>query len=219
MEIQRQLIESNEGNLPSVIITPANPVGAAVIVHGYGGSKEEQLGLAWRIAEAGIVACAIDLRGHGQNTLLLDEKVVLDVESALRYCRRFGKVVAMGHSLGGRLSLVSNADYAVGISPALSTVFGKQTREDMKNLRKYKVRDSDSGDFLAVFRNIPVWESRQEKPALIIYGSRDMPEIVAACDEIKDIPVLKIEEALHGDIFLNEVTYEKITIQLQQWFQ
>lgn len=219
MEIQRQLIESNGVNLPGVVITPANPAGAAVIVHGYGGSKEELLGLTWRIAEAGLAACAIDLRGHGQNPLLLDENVVLDFESAISYCRRFGKVVAIGHSLGGRLSLISKADYAIGISPALNTVFGKQTRDDMKNVRKYKVRDSGLGDFLGVFKNIPLWEARQDRPALIIYGERDMPEIIAACDEIKDVPVFKVEEALHGDIFLNETTYERITVQLQQWFK
>jgi dienelactone hydrolase len=46
-----------------VLIQPADPRGAAVIVHGgYGGNKEEQLGLGWRVAEAGLVAYVIDLR-------------------------------------------------------------------------------------------------------------------------------------------------------------
>ena len=203
------------------MMVPSNSVGAAVIIHGYGGCKEEQLGLAWRIAEEGLVTCTIDLRGHGQNTLPLDEKFFLDVEAAIKYCRHFGKVVTIGHSLGGRLSLVSDADYAIGISTALGLVFGNQTREILKNLRKYKVRDFDSEDFLEVFRLITVWESVKDKPTLIIYGSRDVPEIISACDKISgtEVPVLKIAEALHSDIYLNEATYEKIAMQLQHWFK
>lgn len=88
-----------------------------------------------------------------------------------------------------------------------------------KNLRKYKVRDCDSEDFLEVFRGIPVWKASQDRPAIIIYGSRDMPEIITVCDAVKDVPVIKIEQALHGDIIINEATYEKIACQLQQWFR
>lgn len=36
------------------MIEPAAPKGAAVVIHGYGGCKEEQLGMAWRIAEKGL---------------------------------------------------------------------------------------------------------------------------------------------------------------------
>lgn len=219
MKTQRLFIRDQKVRIPGISIIPSKPVGAAVIVHGYGGSKEEVLGLAWRVAEAGLATCAIDLRGHGQNTLLLDEEVGSDVEAAIQYCRRFGKVVAIGHSLGGRLSLTSSADYAIGISPALGPTFGHQTRQEIKYLRKYKVRDCQSGDFLEVFRRISVWKASQDRPAIIIYGSRDMPEIIAVCDAVKDVPVIEIEQALHGDIIINEATYEKITYQLQQWFR
>jgi hypothetical protein len=54
MYIERHLIDNNKIKIPNVVITPDHPRGAAVIIHGYGGSKEEQLGLAWRIAEIGI---------------------------------------------------------------------------------------------------------------------------------------------------------------------
>lgn len=220
MESYRQVIENGEVKIPCIMMVPSNSVGAAVIIHGYGGCKEEQLGLAWRIAEEGLVTCTIDLRGHGQNILPLDEKILSDVGAAIKYCRHFGKVVTIGHSLGGRLSLVSDADYAIGISPALGLVFGNQTREILKNLRKYKVRIFDSEDFLEVFRRIPVWESSKDRPTLIIYGSRDIPEIISACDKINaiDVPTLKIEGAFHNDIFLNELTYEKVIVQLKKWF-
>lgn len=221
MDTYRQVIESDGVKIPCIMIEPATPIGAAVIIHGYGGCKEEQLGLAWRIAEFGLVTCTIDIRGHGQHALPLDKRVILDVNSAISYCRRYGKVVAVGHSLGGRLSMVSDADYSIGISPALVNIFGNQTRENLKNLRQYKVRDCKSEDFLYVFKQLPMWEPSKDKPTFILYGSRDIPEIISACNQIseQDIPVLNIEDALHNDIYLNEITYEKIINQLQQWFK
>ncbi|MCE7699077.1 MAG: alpha/beta fold hydrolase [Methanobacterium paludis] len=113
MDIKRDLIEGEEFKLPCIQFTPSKSKGAAVIVHGYGGSKEEQLGLAWRVALKGITTCAIDIRGHGENPNSLDRNILTDLEVAISYCRQFGKVAAIGHSLGGRLALVSSADYAV----------------------------------------------------------------------------------------------------------
>jgi hypothetical protein len=117
--------------------------------------------------------------------------------------------------------MVSDADYSVGIFPALVDIFGNQTRENLKNLRKYKVRGCKSEDFLEVFKQLPMWKLSRDKPTLILYGSRDIPEIISACKKISEegIPIMNIEDALHNDIYLNEVTYEKISSQLQQWFK
>ena len=59
------------------------------------------MGLAWRVAEIGLTSCVIDLRGHGENLLNLDHGVLSDVGAAIEYCRRYGNVAAIGHSLGG----------------------------------------------------------------------------------------------------------------------
>lgn len=221
MDTYRQVIENDGIKIPCIMIEPSNPVGAAVIIHGYGGCKEEQFGLAWRVAEIGIATCAIDLRGHGQNEVPLDEKALSDIDVITNYCRCFGKVVTIGHSLGGRLSLISGADYAIGISPALGATFGNQTRENLRNLRKYKVRDWNSEDFLDIFKNLPVWQPSKERPSLLIYGTRDIPEIILECNKFteKNVPVTVIEEALHNDIYLNEITFETISNQLREWFK
>jgi alpha-beta hydrolase superfamily lysophospholipase len=97
MEIHRLFIEGDGFHVPAVTLTPANPAGAAVIVSGYGGSKEEQLGLAWRVAETGLAACAIDLRGHGEHMLPFGVGALDDVDAAIRYCRSYGKVIVIGH--------------------------------------------------------------------------------------------------------------------------
>jgi dienelactone hydrolase len=80
MEIKRQFVPGDGFHVPSVLVTPPDPAGAVVIVHGYGGNKEEQSGLAWRVAETGLAACAIDLRGHGEHLLPFDINALDELE-------------------------------------------------------------------------------------------------------------------------------------------
>ncbi|WP_297430365.1 alpha/beta hydrolase [Clostridium sp.] len=221
MNIERQLIQGNGFEIPSLILKPKKSVGSAVIVHGYGGCKEEQLGLAWRVAEIGITTCVIDLRGHGENELPLDENVPLDVETAIKYCRRFGKVVAIGHSLGGRLSLLSNADYIIGISPALNKTFSNQTKEILKSLRSYRVTEINPNINWDILNKLAEWKYDSNKYAQIIFGSRDVPDIISACNKLKEkgVPIVQINEALHNDIFLLNETFNNIINQLKEWFK
>ena len=135
MEIERELINGNGFEVPCITFKPSNPIGAVVAVHGYGGLKEEMMGLACHMAEKGFAVGAIDLQGHGEHKLDLDEGVILDLETAISHFRLFGKVTAVGHSLGGRLSLISSADYAIGISPALDKTFSPQTMEFLETQR------------------------------------------------------------------------------------
>lgn len=214
LKINRQRIRDN---IPCTAIVPDKPKGAAVIIHGYGGSKEEQLGLSWRIAENGIAAYTIDLRGHGEHVLPLTAEIVSDVETVIKYLRPFGKVVAVGHSLGGRLALISSADYAIAISPALQNEYGAQTSEILKSFRRYRVKYESPDEFLEVFSKIPKWQPGDRK-ALILYGSRDIPEIIAACSAImSNAAMIKVEGALHNDIYLQEATYAYVNKYLTQW--
>jgi dienelactone hydrolase len=54
MNTYRYDIKNGNVEIPAIMIEPAAPKGAAVVIHGYGGCKEEQLGMAWRIAEKGL---------------------------------------------------------------------------------------------------------------------------------------------------------------------
>ncbi len=220
MEIRRETIQADGLGIPCVVLTPPSSRGAAVIVHGYGGCKEEQLGLAWRVAETGITACAIDHRGHGEHALPLDEDVLRDVEAAIAFCRSFGKVAAIGHSLGGRLCLISSADFAIGISPALNTAFSAETQRIIKELRSYRVRESFPGVNFEILKTLPAWHGTDDRQALILFGSRDVPEIAASCKELRaqGKRVVEIERALHSDIFLIEDTFTQVVKKLREWF-
>jgi len=218
MNLERAVIQGDGFAVPCVILKPPVSRGAAVIVHGYGGSKEEQLGLAWRIAEIGITACAIDHRGHGEHKLPLDEDVLQDLEAAITYCRRFGKVAAIGHSLGGRLCLISSADFAIGISPALKSEYSAETEKIVKGMRSYRARESFPGANFEILRKLPVPQSIDNTRTLILFGSRDVPEIVSACKELKkDGLAVEINQGLHADIFLLEETFQQVVKKLRAW--
>ncbi len=219
MLINRTTIEDVDLSVPCVKIEPDHPIGSAVILHGYGGSKEEMLGLAWRIAELGFVACAVDLRGHGENPLPLDDRIAEDVKAAIEYCRSFGKVVAIGHSLGGRLALTSEADFAIGISPAIGREFGPQTHEILKRMRSYRVKERIPGKVFEILEKIPDFEPSVEKKTSVIFGERDVPEIVASCRRLEHdgMKGSEVKEALHGDIFLLEKTLGAVKTQLEEW--
>ncbi|OPY31872.1 MAG: Alpha/beta hydrolase family protein [Methanomassiliicoccales archaeon PtaU1.Bin124] len=219
MQIQRVEIKGEGFAIPGVMITPRKVIGAAVIAHGYGGCKEEQLGLAWRVAEQGLVACAIDLRGHGEHRLPLDENVLDDMEAAVDFCRKFGRVVAIGHSLGGRLAMMSGADNAIGVSPPTDRTYSEKTQETLRKLRHNKVRADRENKVFDILKEMPEWQ-RDDRRTLIVYGSRDVPEIVAACDELRKngANAVRIEGALHGDTYLMEAAYVSIARQLEEWF-
>jgi alpha-beta hydrolase superfamily lysophospholipase len=215
MEIKRQFIPGNGFHVPCVMVMPHDPVGVVVIVHGYGGNKEEQLGLAWRVAETGLATCTIDLRGHGEHMLPFDIDALDDVEAAISYCRSFGKVTIIGHSMGGRLALLSSADAVIALSPAICPTYGPPIHRIIESWC-YKVREPSKASVFGILEKLPVWQPSNGRPTAIIHGSRDMPEIRQGCIDLKarGVRVTEIENALHNDIFLLEPTIRAVKAEL-----
>ncbi|MDP4151980.1 MAG: alpha/beta hydrolase [Bacillota bacterium] len=173
-----------------------------------------------RIAEIGLTVNVIDQRGHGENNNPLDDRVLEEIESATQFCRQYGKVVAVGHSSGGRFAMSSSADFSIGISPALASDYGGRTRELLDNLRSYRVKELYRGINHQIIKNLPEWKYNEQNPTMILYGSRDVPEIVDKCKNIKCdvVDIFEIKNALHNDIYLLEDTFTKVTEQLKKWF-
>jgi hypothetical protein len=219
MNINRILIQKNGFNIPSIIIEPTDSLGIVIIIHGYGGSKEEQLGLGWRIAEAGYTSCLIDLPGHGENMDYFDGDIKLYVDSVIDYHKDKNKIVVIGHSVGGRLSLTSQANYVIGISPTLIQDFSNETKGFIKNIRSYRVRERDDEFLWILHRQLPLFDLTENKAAIVIFGTRDVPEIVNSCKSIQENSniVFEIDKALHNDIYLNERVFEIIISQIKKW--
>jgi hypothetical protein len=221
IKIERTTIESNNYRIPAVLLQPDHPRGVAVVMHSYGGSKEEMIGLGFRVAEAGLIACIIDYRGHGQNPIPLNTNILKDVTAAINFCRTFGKVTAIGHSLGGRLALLSDADYRIGISPSLDKEYSEHTWGLLKKMRSYRVDPPEIDPLCAVQNYLPVWNSTNDtRNTTIIYGERDVEEIITGCEDLNDrgVKTFRIPAALHQDIFLLEETFSIIRNQIQEWY-
>ncbi|UTB32909.1 MAG: alpha/beta hydrolase [Methanobacterium sp. ERen5] len=218
LEIEEVIIEGDGCQVPVLKLTPLESRGAVVVAHNYGGSKEEMLGLAFRIAKTGFTTGVIDLRGHGENRCKLDGQVLSDLKTAINYFKQFGNVTAVGHSLGGRLSLISGADHAIGISPALAKTFGPKTQGMIRVLRDYRVNGSVT-DLFTTLAEIPQMEFDPED-VMIICGSRDVPEIIDECAKLasKGYEIVEIDNALHVDIYTLEPTFEAVTKKLQKWY-
>lgn len=219
MQIERIQIHGEGLDVPAIAVTPENFRASVAVVHGYGGNKEEMLGLAWRIAEAGFRAVSIDLRGHGEHPFRLDGEIMHDVEAAIAFLRQEGPAAAVGHSLGGRLALHSTADFAIGISPAIRKSFSEQTRKHIRAMRSHRVREISDHILFDVLESLPEW-SVCDKGTLIA-GERDVPEIVTGCAELAkngaDLTVIPC--ALHADIFNQEECFAAVVKRLEERFR
>jgi nicotinamidase-related amidase len=219
MDISRKTLQIDSLSVPCLVVRPEQVSGAALLLHGYGGSKDEMAGLAVRTAEAGLISFSVDLRGHGENPLPLGKEIATDVETLIQHLRQYGKVVVIGHSLGGRLALNSSADFAVGLSPAGSKEFGDGTKGILKSLRQYRVRQPNDNTLYDFLRETPVWNNVNDTTRAIVYATFDAPEIQHYCQDLKKLGAKAIEvKSFHSDIFLNEEMYVLMQKFIKEWF-
>ncbi|MGI0028795.1 MAG: alpha/beta hydrolase, partial [Nitrososphaera sp.] len=163
--------------VPAYLFLPEAPRGGAAVVHGYGGCKEQMLGISARLAEEGWAALALDLRGHGEHPAPLDEGMLQDLEAALHWLRRYARVVAVGHSLGGRLALISSADLVVAISPAVASRPSEEGRQMLLAFGSTTVRSPSPSTILELLRRMD--EVKQpDRPVLLLHGERDIPTLI-----------------------------------------
>lgn len=170
--------------IPAYLLAPESAQGGVVLVPAYGGAKEHMLGIAVALAEAGLSALAIDLCGHGDNHAAIGPVMRDEIESAIRYARRFGRAAALGISLGGRLALMSSADCMVAISPSVVTAMSPQGKWMFENFPSPFVREPYPGYVLELLDVLgPV--APHDRPCLLLYAERDIPAILDGAQGLK----------------------------------
>lgn len=170
--------------IPAYLLAPESAQGGVVLVPAYGGAKEHMLGIAVALAEAGLAALAIDLCGHGDNHAAIGPVMRDEIESAIRYARRFGRAAALGISLGGRLALMSSADCMVAISPSVVTAMSPQGKWMFENFPSPFVREPYPGYVLELLDALgPV--APHDRPCLLLYAERDIPAILDGAQGLK----------------------------------
>jgi dienelactone hydrolase len=155
-----------------------------VVIHPYGGTKEQMLAVALSLAEKGIASLLPDLCGHGENHTEIGVGMLEELEAALQYARRFGPTSAVGISLGGRLALMSSADCMVAISPAVVPEISPQGKWMFENFPSPSVREPYSGYVTELLEKLgPV--PKHDRPCLLLYAERDIPMILEGAAGLK----------------------------------
>jgi pimeloyl-ACP methyl ester carboxylesterase len=208
-------IRSRDGHrLPAVLLEPRRPRGGAVVTHGYGGTKEDVLGLALSLAVRDWAAIAIDLRGHGEHPAAVDAGFLDDVNGALDYMRRFGATLAVGHSFGGRLALASEADRAIGISPSIFRGISAEGQVMMETFSSARVREERPGYLLEIAAAIPPVRD-DGKPRLIVHSERDVPGILAG---VQALSLANLERVAVPPLYTKAPSDPRLLDYLPVWF-
>jgi dienelactone hydrolase len=189
MDIQRvgDCHASDGASVPAYVIQPDSPArGTAIVAHGYSSSKEALLGLGVKVAEAGWAALVIDLRGHGEHPSALSEAIIGDINGTVAYARQRWAglpVAVIGHSLAGRLALMSEADLLVAISPAVPSKPSVEGREVLTKLSSTKVNQDSPEAVLKLLQELGPVPDR-EVPTLILHGEGDIPSIIEGINAV-----------------------------------
>ena len=172
-------------NIPAWLLAPdTSPRAGAVVIHPYGGTKEQMLAVALGLVEKGIACLVPDLCGHGENHTEIGVGMLGEMEAGIRYARRFGPTLAAGISLGGRLALMSSADCMVAISPAVVSEISPQGKWMFENFPSPAVREPYSGYVTELLDKLgPV--ARHARPCLLLYSERDIPMILEGAAGLK----------------------------------
>jgi dienelactone hydrolase len=220
MDIQRinDLAAPDGSSIPAILIRPDLPRSGAVLLHPYGTSKEHMLGLAFAVAEQGGASIAIDNCGHGENMAAIGPRMLSEVDAAIAYMRqRFGRVGCAGLSLGGRLSLMSSADYMVAMSPAVVTEISPQGKWMFENFPKPGVREPYSGYVAQLLKELgPV--PAHDRPCMLLYAERDIPMILNGSKELTQL-LPQAEVRIIGADIRPDIEHDVPLIRyLPRWF-
>jgi len=203
--------------IPGFLVTPASPRGGAVVCHGYGGSKEQMLGIAVAVAEKGMATLTIDLCGHGENMVPIGPAMRDEVEAAVAFLRRFGKTAVIGHSLGGRLALMSSADVMVAMSPSVMMQMSRQGKWMFENLPSPGVREPYAGYVLELLEKLGPVPSHG-RPCLLLYSERDIESLLDGAMGLQAQLPLAEKRLICADI-RPDVQHENGLIRfLPRWF-
>ncbi len=186
MNLERitELTAGDGHNIPAYLLAPESARGGVVLIPPYGSTKEQMLGIAATLGDAGMAALSIDLCGHGENRTAIGPVMRDEVEAAVGYMRRFGPTAAAGISLGGRLALMSSADCMVAISPAVVAEISPQGKWMFENFPSPAVREPYSGyviELLDALGPVPA----HDRPCLLLYAERDIPAILEGAAGLK----------------------------------
>ena len=195
------------------LLVPTRNGKSVVILHGYGGSKEEVLGLGVAAANAGWPACIPDLPGHGMHPEPLTAESVEKFVAELKTC---GFTAAVGHSLGGRIAMALGIKPLCLLSVPLEARFEGRRSELLRVLRARRVREVKpfAGLEEVLVTLTAPWP---DPPVLLLHAARDLPTCLAAAAQGKKSgwEIRIVRSAGHHDI----TTAPEVLTAVSNWLK
>lgn len=181
-----------------------------LIIHGYGGNKEEMLSLAVSLADRANLRLVVpDLPGHGDFS---SEEFTLDnamaaIAAAMAMVER--PRLFVGHSLGARLGLMTGLPIAVAISPPGEIVFEGGRAELLRVLRARRVREAEAYSGLKEILSVAVEPAQK---MLLLRASRELSSVTSLIDQWQGPAggYRRIDNADHLDIISAPATHRII---------
>ncbi|MEW6447314.1 MAG: alpha/beta fold hydrolase [Bacillota bacterium] len=199
---------------PTYLLLPEGSQNSAVVLHGYGGVKEEVLGLGLAAAAAGYAVCVPDLPGHGAHPGMLTGGSIREFAAGLRSA---GFTAAVGHSLGGLVAAVLGTAVLCLLSVPLEARFAGGKSELLRVLRARRVREKKpyAGLEEAFAALGGPWPG---PPVLLLHAVRDLPVCLAAAARGKETgwEVRAIRGAGHLDIVTAPETLSAVASWLKK---
>lgn len=179
-----------------------------LIIHGYGGCKEEMLGLAVGLAaRLPLKLLVFDLPGHGDVakeplTLAAARDAVATAAAVFDNPAFF-----VGHSLGARIGLLSGLEMAVCISMPGAARFEGSRAELLRTLRARRVNEvAPLSGLVEVLENGAAPAAR----TLLLCAGCELESVtdLAAAWSLQGIPCRQIKGSSHNDIVSAHETRE-----------
>ncbi|MEM1593076.1 MAG: alpha/beta fold hydrolase [Archaeoglobaceae archaeon] len=215
MQIERKTFKSLDGKDVPAFSLRTKSEKSLVLIHGFASSKDETLGIAYKIAERGYDVFAIDLRGHGDNENEFDENVLEDVEGVITELRKsYENVFTFGHSLGGLLSLKSSSDFAFAVSPPLMTKVVSEV-EFMLLVHACKVKDGAA--IFEILKKLNPPERREN--AIVFYGKGEsdaLKTMIKKWAEGRDVRIVELEDK-QASLPQTQVDAEKLKLYIPRF--
>jgi pimeloyl-ACP methyl ester carboxylesterase len=196
---------------PTKYLIESQPYRAeGLVVHGYGGNKEEMLGLALDVAQrSGLRLVVFDLPGHGDFTgAPLELASALGcVNEALAELER--PQVLIGHSLGARVGLMSQLPTAVLISMPGAAVFEGSPRDLLRTLRARRVIETSPYSGLREILSVDVAPAPDTLMVRADHELRSSIAMVSAWQAL-NVGCRRIDDTDHRDVISSPTTFKAI---------
>jgi hypothetical protein len=181
-----------------------------LVIHGYGGNKEEMLGLAVNLAEKSDLRLAVfDLPGHGnfENKEFTLDNSIEAIRSAME--KLDDPKFFIGHSVGARLGLLIGLPIAALISPPGEIIFEGGRGELLRVLRARRVNETTA---YAGLEQVLATDVTPAPRTLLLRASQELKSVTSLVKSWRasGIDDHRIDKTDHLDIISSPKTHEII---------